>query len=174
MRIECSFKTVPLRGMRFSSSLFLWAQMEKQPGSELLSQWSHLCCSPFLLVCRLRTGSRVGHRLLSHNDWWRKMTQTNQSKPFQGSSNKQTDLGQCYFGRTYCCLPCGGRPSFSEKEGNQCTKQRCYSRWVSHAHGWPASSTVAVHSLKSLSLCEEPPQDPSTYFFLHSLSVACK
>ena len=129
MRIECSFKTVPLRGMRFSSSLFLWAQMEKQPGSELLFQWSHLCCSPFLLVCRLRTGSRVGHCLLSHNDWWRKMTQTNQSKPFQGSSNKQTDLGQCYFGRTYCCLPCEGRPSLSEKEGNQCTKQRCYSRW---------------------------------------------
>ena len=58
---------------------------------------AHLCCSPFWLVCRLRNGSRAGHHLLGHSDWWRKMTQTNQSKPFSGFFKQANRSGMILF-----------------------------------------------------------------------------
>lgn len=58
---------------------------------------------------------------------------------------------------------------YLRKKGTNVPSKDALQDGVSHAPGWSTSSTVAVHSLSSLSLCEEPPQDPSTYFVLRPL-----
>ena len=63
---------------------------------------------------------------------------------------------------------------YPRKKGTKVPSKDAIQDGVSHAHGGSTSSTVAMHSLNSLSLCEELPQDPSTYFVPRSLSVACK
>lgn len=94
---------------------------------------------------------------------------TNQA--FSGFSNKQTDLGWYYSGRTYGCLPCGEGHVYLRKKGTNVPSKDALQDGVSHAPGWwpapllPCTASAPFHSVRTTG--------PVLILFC-VLSVACK